>query len=75
MMHPTMMEMMAHSKMADTQRAAQRGSVARTRAGGSSRMARPGPARPVAVRRAIGWFLVSVGLRLAVPRRRPVAAL
>jgi hypothetical protein len=83
-MNPAMMESMAHSKMADLRQAAERRSGARYRsvalegAGGSAISTgrdRPETDRPETVRRAIGWFLVGVGLRLAVPRRNAAAAL
>jgi hypothetical protein len=73
---PQLMGMMAQSEMADRQRAA--GSRPRgTRRALIHRAAwiRPanGTATPVVpggFRGAIGWFLIAVGLRLAVPRPR-----
>jgi hypothetical protein len=74
-MNPAMMETMAHSKMADMQQAAHRRSAVRHPSVVARRTTQPRSSRPVAVRRTIGWFLVSVGLRLAISRRRSVAAL
>jgi hypothetical protein len=79
-MNPVVAEMMAHTRMADLQRAAAAPSALSRRgtAVGAVRTGRPtaqlGAARSEAVRRAIGWFLVSVGLRLALPRPRPASA-
>jgi len=75
-MNPGLMGRMAQSRAADLQRAAAQ------RPGGTRRPVThraagirpaPGPTnrvRPSAVRGAIGWSLVAVGLRLAVPRAR-----
>jgi hypothetical protein len=70
MANPTLNEMMARTQMVDMRRAAA------GRAGDRHRRADSGPkirlhqanigvTYPVAVRRAVGWFLVSVGLRVA----------
>jgi hypothetical protein len=72
-MNPAMMERVAQARMAEMRR------VVTPRSGGTGRpamaSAAPGPGwreagagHPVAVRRAIGWFLVRVGLRLALSR-------
>jgi hypothetical protein len=78
-MNPPLIEMMAHIRMADMRQAAV------TRSGTSRRavIARPagttsspvwrGTGSPAAARRAIGWFLVGVGLRLAVSRTQSPA--
>jgi hypothetical protein len=74
-MNPALTEMVAQTRMADMQRA-----IA-TAANGGQRAARPrAGVRPEHVRtrvvfaatarHAMGWFLVGVGLRLAVPRPR-----
>jgi hypothetical protein len=64
-------EMAAQSRMSDMRRAAAARSYgARRPVTRSTSGNEPGPAgHPAAARRAIGWFLVSVGLRLAVPRQ------
>jgi hypothetical protein len=73
-MNPALTEMVAHTRMADMRQAAV------TRSDAPRRAATACPARtssspvwratgsPAAARRAIGWFLVGVGLRLAVSR-------
>jgi hypothetical protein len=78
-MNPALTEMVAHTRMADMQRAAvsrsvlsQRGVIVRRVAKSASPLPRS-VARPTAARRAVGWFLVGVGLRLAVARPRPAA--
>jgi hypothetical protein len=74
-MNPAMVEMVARARVAEMRLAA----AGRSRAPwwrdtGHSRQLRPPAARrtvsirPATPRRAIGWFLVSVGLRLALPR-------
>ncbi len=80
-MNPFVAEMMVQSRMADLQRAAiapsalsRRGTTVRPVSTRGPR-AQVGAARPDAARRAVGWFLVSVGLRLALPRRRSASAL
>jgi hypothetical protein len=75
-MNPAVAEMLAHTRMADLQRAAVAPSAFSRRAttDGPVRARRPGAqagaAGPEAARHAIGWFLVGVGLRLALPRPR-----
>jgi hypothetical protein len=73
--NPALTEMVAQTRMADMQQAAapRRRAIAGPAATEPSLL--PGLAvRPVAARRAIGWFLVGVGLRLAVSRPRSAAA-
>ena len=79
-MNPVVAEMVAQTRMADMQRAA-RAPSAFSRRGttvGPARTRQPrahgGAAGPEAVRHAIGWFLVGVGLRLALPRPRSASA-
>jgi hypothetical protein len=72
-----MMETMAQAQMADMRRQAARLSTGRRlRATGQRETSsvRTGVGREAAARRAVGWFLVSVGLRLALPRGRSVPA-
>lgn len=80
MLNPALVEMQARDRISEMRR------VGATRSSGT----RPCPtvgvtmarafARPIAdarrsePRRALGWFLVSVGLRLAVPRPRSGSA-
>jgi hypothetical protein len=76
--HPAMMDKVAQARITDMRQAASRRAAGRAHAVGSVRslgMAPGAEARPAAARRAIGWFLVGVGLRLAVPRRHRVATL
>jgi hypothetical protein len=77
-MNPALTEMMAQTRMADMRQGAisrrtnSRGATVRPRGADASPL-RHGAVPHAAVRQAIGWFLVGVGLRLAVPRPRPVA--
>lgn len=71
-MNPGLTEMMAQDRITELRAgAAQRSSHSRARL---ATTARPTPSRssprvhPVNPQQAIGWFLVSVGLRLAMPR-------
>jgi hypothetical protein len=76
--HPAMMDRVAQARMSDMRQAASRRAVGRAHSFSSARsggMALGAKVRPTAARRAIGWFLVGVGLRLAVPRRHRVATL
>jgi hypothetical protein len=79
-MNPVVAEMVAHTRMADLQRAAVAPSAfsRRRTAVGSVTTRRPraqaGAAGPETARRAIGWFIVGVGLRLALPRPRSASA-
>ena len=77
-MNPALMEMLATDRIRQLPRA-------NARPAGHGRCSVPGdvgPARPLSARRdplaspqhAIGWFLVSVGLRLALPRSGPGSA-
>lgn len=80
MLNPTMIEMLAQDRITDLRRgAANRSCVARSNVAlvtvGSQTL--PGPSRQAHLanpRRAIGWFLVSVGLRLALARTPPGSA-
>jgi hypothetical protein len=76
--NPTLTQMVAQTRMTDMRRAAARTSdgTRRSRSGVGTRPlpSQTGAACPAEVRRAIGWFLVGVGLRLAVPRTRPASA-
>jgi hypothetical protein len=80
-MNPAMMEQVAQARMDDMQRVvAPRPDRARRTT--PNRATGPGPGwaligagRPVAARRAIGWFLVRVGLRLALSRPHSASAL
>jgi len=80
-MNPAMIERMAQARMDDMQRVvAPR--TDRTRRPTLERAPGSGPGwvligagRPVAARRAIGWFLVRVGLRLALSRPHSASAL
>jgi hypothetical protein len=74
-LNPALMEMAARDRIAELQRAG----AERTLSSGSYRAADitasqtphlTRHARRTDLQRAIGWFLVSVGLRLAVPRTR-----
>jgi hypothetical protein len=77
--NPTLTQMVAQTRMTDMRRAAARTSdstrVRSTRSAvGTRRLLSPTLAAcPTAARRAIGWFLVGLGLRLAVPRPRPAS--
>jgi hypothetical protein len=68
--NPALTEMVAHTRMADMRRTAHRRSDG-TLTGMRSRRALGGAASP---RRSVGWFLVSVGLRLALPHPRAASA-
>lgn len=75
MLNPALVEMAARDRIAEMQRAgAKRGlgtgsyPAADTTASQAPRLTRH--ARRADLQRAIGWFLVSVGLRLALPRTR-----
>jgi hypothetical protein len=73
-MNPTLMEMVAQARVTEMRQAGSaRCGRAWEGAGGmpAEGRARAVPARPAA-RRAIGWFLVRLGLRLALSR--PFAA-
>jgi hypothetical protein len=82
-MNPTLAEMVIQSRMADVQRAAvprpegNRGPVWRNAvmARWVSDSAHSGTVRTTGLRRATGWFLVRVGLRLALPHQRSLPAL
>jgi len=80
MFNPALTEMMARDRIAELQRAdAKRSTRSRSSVPGAITSS---PRPPVSVRpgrlansqRAIGWFLVSVGLRLALPRAGSGAA-
>jgi hypothetical protein len=77
-MNPVVAEMVAHTRMADLQRAAEAPSAFSRRGGTTAGPVRSRQSRaqagPEAARRAIGWFLVGVGLRLALPRPRSASA-
>ena len=60
-MHPALVAMTSDARVAELRRPA--GSLSRLPR--RRRVAAPAPAR---VRRATGWFLVRVGLRLVLPR-------
>jgi hypothetical protein len=57
--HPVLYEILARDRVAELRRTAQIGALRRRRAG------RPQVVR--SARKATGWFLVDVGLRLASP--------
>jgi hypothetical protein len=73
-MNPALMEMMARTKMADLERARGTQSCRASRPGAPSaamtaiRSSQTSAGSRVAVRESIGWTLVRVGLRLAVPQ-------
>jgi hypothetical protein len=78
-MNPALTEMMAQTRMADMRRAAPTRLTSRRVASANPAGANLLPelrltARPAAARRAIGWFLVGVGLRLAVSQPRSASA-
>jgi hypothetical protein len=83
-MNPILAEMMAQTRRDDMRRAAappsggwRRRSIRHAAVEARALQASSGSAFPSDtpdVRRAIGWFLVSAGLRLAVPRPRSVSA-
>ncbi len=70
MTNPALAEMAARDHIAELRRAAGRRSVARAAETTAVRTARP-RGNP---QRTIGWFLISVGLRLAVPPSRAGSA-
>jgi hypothetical protein len=78
--NPTLTQMVAQTRMTDMQRAAARASdgtrlrSSRSAVGTLPLPSQTGESCPTAARRSIGWFLVGVGLRLAVPRTRPASA-
>jgi hypothetical protein len=80
-MNPAMMERVAQARMGDMRRvvAPRTGRARRTAldlpAGPGLGWAQIGAAHPAAARREIGWFLVRVGLRLALCRPRSASAL
>ena len=73
-MNPAMVEMVARARVVEMRQAAAKRSPSgrRLHADGARRTRRPAARsvsiRPAAPRRAVGWFLISVGLRLALPR-------
>jgi hypothetical protein len=73
-MNPAMMEMVARARVVEMREAAAKRSRGPRRLDADRARRTRVPAqrtvsiRPVAPRRAIGWFLISVGLRLALPR-------
>ena len=73
-MNPAMVEMVAQARVVEMRQAAARRSpgARRLEADRARRTRTPAEKtismRPAAPRRAIGWFLISVGLRLALPR-------
>jgi hypothetical protein len=78
-MNPNMMEMVVASRVAELQRVAKRSSAVRISGDGGSAVVRSTSVRiateiPGAARRSVGWFLVSVGMRLVVSGRRPMSA-
>jgi hypothetical protein len=74
MTNPTVVEMSAQARMTEMRQAAtkhstgHRGFTARKTATPPSSASRTASVRVGEPRRAIGWFLVNVGLRLALPR-------
>jgi hypothetical protein len=74
-MNPAMMEVMAQTRMTGMRQAAadrSRRTWQPVTGGGTCPSRAPtGPTRPAEARRAVGWFLISVGLRLALPRTAP----
>ena len=80
MLNPALAEMMASDRIMELQGAARQRSL-RARASVPAETAAP-PASSRSIRhdhlansqRAIGWFLISVGLRLALPRTRTGSA-
>jgi hypothetical protein len=79
-MNPATMERVVQTRIIEMRRAAAkrpfggRRPVARRTAGTRRPLAQSGVAFPAAPRRAVGWFLVRVGLRLALPRPRSASA-
>jgi hypothetical protein len=77
MLHPALVEVMARDRMTELQRAgAKRSFGTRSHVVADRTESRTAGvsirhSRRASPRRAIGWFLVSVGLRLAVPPARP----
>lgn len=74
MLHPALLQIAARDRIAEMQRAGAKRSFG-TWSYRATEPPAPGhsarDARRVHPQRAIGWFLVSLGLRLAVPRTRP----
>jgi len=74
-LNPALAEMVARDRIAEMQRAAAKRSF-------STRSYRPADTTALSIRqarraspqRAIGWFLIRVGLRLALPRTRAGSA-
>ena len=78
-MNPEMMKLVAEARMSEMRAAASRSG--RTRHPSSRHSVGGGPMPPQvasngpgAARRSVGWFLVSVGMRLAVSGKHPVSA-
>jgi hypothetical protein len=73
-MNPAMVEMAAQARVVEMRRAAAKRSPDAGRHDAERARRTRAPAegtvsiRPAAPRRAIGWFLISVGMRLALPR-------
>ena len=65
-LNPTMTEMLTNQRVDEMGRRAAQCRRARLSRGSASSKGRLGAAR-----KATGWALVEIGLRLAVPRRRP----
>lgn len=80
MLNPALAEMAAHDRIRELRRAgAKRSSGAESRVTtGATRSRRPGwsiqDAHRIHPGQAIGWSLVSIGLRLALPRARSGSA-
>ena len=78
-MNPATMERVVQTRITEMRRAAVKRSggcqsPVAPRAGRTRHQAQSRVAFPAAPRRAIGWFLVRAGLRLAMPRPRPASA-
>jgi hypothetical protein len=75
-LNPALAEMVATDRITELQRAAAKRSLCARSSVHTETVARQASSRSVRhahlanSQRAIGWFLVSVGLRLAVPRTR-----
>ncbi|HEY2215404.1 MAG TPA: hypothetical protein VGH31_10130 [Acidimicrobiales bacterium] len=77
-MNPEMMEMMVASRMADLRKSARSARATRHSKTNHKVVIRSTSAKtvgelPAKARRSIGWFLVSVGMRLVVSGRRPMS--
>jgi hypothetical protein len=69
-LNPALMEMVARDRTAEMQRTRAKRSLGADTTTSQTPSVTIRPARRADLQHAIGWFLVSVGLRLALPRTR-----